>query len=108
MNKKGLGGVIRTFWKPAKPLLIQNNNNNNNNNNNDYSNLSPIQVGACWLSGISLFFEDFSTDATDLMDSCPPWEADSHSASQERPRILWSPKFNYQVCKSLLSVLFLN
>jgi len=45
--------------------------NNNNNNNNNYSNLAAIRVGACGLYGISLLFEDFSSDATDLVDKCP-------------------------------------
>jgi len=30
------------------------------------------------------------------MEQNPSWEANSHSASQEIPRLLWNPKFHYR------------
>jgi hypothetical protein len=34
------------------------------------------------------------------MEQAPSWEANSHSANQEIPRILWNPKVLYRVQKS--------
>jgi len=31
------------------------------------------------------------------MNQCPSWEANSHLASQEIPRLLWNPKIHYRV-----------
>jgi hypothetical protein len=35
------------------------------------------------------------------MQQSPSWEANSHSASQDIPHLLWNQKFHYCVHKSL-------
>jgi hypothetical protein len=37
---------------------------------------------------------------TNSMEEKPSWEANSRSASQEIPRLLWSQKVNYRVYNS--------
>jgi hypothetical protein len=42
---------------------------------------------------------------TKYMEQGPFWEANSHSASQEIPRLLWNPNVYYRVHKTLLETL---
>jgi hypothetical protein len=37
------------------------------------------------------------------MEQIPSWEAASHSASQEIPRLLWNPKVHYQPLATILN-----
>jgi hypothetical protein len=38
---------------------------------------------------------------TDSMEQSPSWEANSYSDGQKVPHLLWNPKVNYHVHKSL-------
>jgi hypothetical protein len=40
------------------------------------------------------------TELTNSMKENPPWKANTHSASQETPRLLWNPQVHYGVNNS--------
>jgi hypothetical protein len=61
---------------PLHGISYLNNNNNNNNNNN-----VSIIIITPWRQS-------------------PSWEANSYSASQETPLLLWNPKVHYRLHKS--------
>jgi len=58
------------------------------------SNWSPLQLIKCGNTGIKVRSRNGL-----LMEQSPSSSANSTSARQETPRILWTPKFNYRIYK---------
>jgi hypothetical protein len=54
---------------------------------------SRLQYIVCRIQKYPLF------EGTNSMQQSPSWEANSHSASQEIPHLLWNPKVHYHVHK---------
>ena len=69
----------------------------------DYLRIMYKSLSGHWLSGlkfcgVSSVLPDY--ELTTYMEQSNSWEANSLSASQENPRVLWNPKVYYRIHKS--------